>query len=149
MGLYNRKAFHNRKVFYSVRGSVTVEMAYILPVIILIFLLVMYTVFYYHDKNILNGVAGETAVTGTQYAREQGKEAPDLKEFYRQHTVGKLILLKLDSIQVNQDKKQIEISASAGKKWMRVSIVQRAVIPWPEEKIRKKRRLESLAGKRG
>ena len=51
------------------RGSVTVEMAYILPTVIMIFLLIVYTVFYYHDKNILNAGAGETAVRGAQHGR--------------------------------------------------------------------------------
>lgn len=132
-----------------VQGSVTVEMAYILPATIMIFLLVLYTVFYYHDKNILYGAAGEVAVAGAQYDREKGREAPDLNGFYRERINRKLILLKLDSVDVSKDRKQIAVSASAGKSWMRVSVMQRAVIPQPEEKIRKKRKLESLTGKQG
>ena len=65
------------------RGSVTVEMAYILPTVIMIFLLIVYTVFYYHDKNILNAAAGETAVLGAQLERQRGKEGTDLQNFYR------------------------------------------------------------------
>lgn len=50
----------------SFRGVITVEMSYLIPIVLIIFLLVVYTVFYYHDKNILIGAASETAVTGAQ-----------------------------------------------------------------------------------
>lgn len=137
----------NRKRFRTVRGSITVEMAYILPTIILMFLLIVYTVFYYHDKNILNGAAGETAVAGAQYAREKGKDELDLNSFFRQRIGTKLILLKLSSVEVSKDKKQVVVSVSAEKKWMCVTMVKKAVIPDPEKKIRTKRKLESLVGK--
>lgn len=140
---------HKSVITRSCRGSITVEMAYILPSIILIFLLVVYTVFYYHDKNILNGAAGETAVAGAQAARQKGREELNLQSFYRERVNKKLILLHLTKVEAVKGKTQIEVSASAAKGWMRVSVVQRAVIPKPEEKIRKKRQLESLAKKEG
>lgn len=129
---------------YGLGGSVTIEMAYILPVVLLVFLLVVYTVFYYHDKNILIGTAAETAVTGAQAARQKGKETPDMQSFYRERIGNKLILLRLTDVEVSRSKKQIEVSVSAGKGRMRVMVVQRAGIPDPEDKIRKKRQLETL-----
>lgn len=141
------KKKRNNGTVRAVRGSITVEMAYILPSVILMFLLVVYTVFYYHDKNILNGAAGEIAVVGAQYARQKGEEEPDLQGLFRTRIDRKLILLQLAGVEVSHNKKQIEVLAHAGKGWMRVSVVQRAVIPNPEEKIRRKRQLESLAGK--
>lgn len=131
------------------RGSITVEMAYILPVVFLVFLLVVYTVFYYHDKNILNGAAAETAVVGTQMARQKGKEDVDLQNFYRERVKGKLVLLRLTGIEVTKNKKSIEVSVHAGKGWMQVSAVQKAAIPRPEDKIRKKRQLESIGDAEG
>lgn len=132
-----------------VRGSITIEMAYILPVILMIFLLVIYTVFYYHDKNILNGAAAETAVVGAQNARQKGKEDVDLQNFFRERVTGKLVLLRVTSVEVHRDKKSIEVSVQAGKGRMRVSVFQKAVIPKPEDKIRKKRQLESIGGAEG
>lgn len=131
------------------RGSITVEMAYILPVVFLIFLLVVYTVFYYHDKNILNGAAAETAVVGTHMARQKGKEDVDLQNFYRERVKGKLILLRLTGIEITKSKKSIEVSVHAGKGWMQVSAVQKAALPRPEDKIRKKRQLESIGDAEG
>lgn len=130
-----------------VKGSVTIEMAYILPIVLLVFLLVIYTVFYYHDKNILIGAAAETAVTGTQAARQKGKEEVDLQSFYRERVNGKLILLRITEIEVSKSKAKIEVSVSAGNGKMHVSVIQRARIPKPEDKIRKKRQLESLGEK--
>lgn len=129
------------------KGSVTVEMAYILPTVIMIFLLIVYTVFYYHDKNILNAAAGETAVLGAQLERRRGNEGTDLQNFYRERADGKLILLHLTGINITKSKKQVEVQAYAQKGRMRVSVVQRAVITKAEEKIRLKRKLEALGGK--
>lgn len=126
---------------YYLKGSVTVETAYILPSIILIFLLVVYTVFYYHDKNILNGVAGEVAVVGAQAVREKGKEEPDLQSLLKERVSGKLVLLRLTKVEAAKSKTKVEVSAYAAKRWMRVMVVQRAAISKPEEKIRKKRQL--------
>lgn len=41
-----------------VQGVITVEMAYIIPIIFILFATIVYTVFFYHDKNILIGAAG-------------------------------------------------------------------------------------------
>lgn len=128
----------------TLKGSVTVEMAYILPLIIFMILFTIYIVFYYHDKNILLGAAAETAVLAAQTERQQGQEVPDLQSFYRERAAGKLIWLKLTGVEVDLDDKWVSITARAGKGRMRVQAVQKTKIPEPEKKIRKKRLLESL-----
>ena len=45
-----------------VKGSTVIEMAYIIPLFLGLFVLIMHAVFYYHDKAVLNGAAGETAI---------------------------------------------------------------------------------------
>lgn len=47
-----------------VRGSATVELTYMMPIIFLAFITTIYIIFYFHDKNILIGAAYETAVVG-------------------------------------------------------------------------------------
>lgn len=145
----HKKAHMNVHMTPYLRGSVTVEMAYVLPSIILIFLLILYTVFYFHDKNILNGAAAETAVLGAQIVREPGREETDLQGFYKDRIRGKLITLRLTGVEVKNSEDKVTIIASAGRKWMRVSVEQTAVISRPEKEIRKKRRLESLTDKEG
>lgn len=126
------------------KASITIEMAYIMPTVVLVLLLIIYTIFYYHDKNILIGAAGETAVLGAQIERRKGENKADLHNFYRERVKGKLILLHLTGVEVTEDKKWIEVTSWAGKGRMRVSVRQKAIIPEPEKKIRKKRQLESL-----
>ena len=59
-----------------VKGSTTVEMAYVMPLIFLVFLIIVRTTFYYHDKSILDGMAYEAVTTAVQTARNpRAKEA--------------------------------------------------------------------------
>ena len=53
------------------KGSYVIEMSYIMPIFLGLFMLIIHTAFYYHDKAVLNGAAGETAVLGSQAARER------------------------------------------------------------------------------
>ena len=47
-----------------VNGSSVVEMAYIMPLFLGLFVILIHAVFYYHDKAVINGAAAETAVLG-------------------------------------------------------------------------------------
>ena len=42
-----------------VSGSTVVEMSYIMPLILLMFVLIIHTVFYFYDRAVLNGAAAE------------------------------------------------------------------------------------------
>ena len=57
------------------KGSAVVEMSYIIPMILFLFVMIIHAVFYYHDKAVLNGAAGETAVLGAQTARRKGTDS--------------------------------------------------------------------------
>ena len=57
------------KKYQEVQGVITVEMAYLMPIIFIVFVLIVYTSFYYHDKQILIGAATETATVGAQQKR--------------------------------------------------------------------------------
>lgn len=127
----------------TLKASITIEMAYVMPTVVIVLLLTIYTIFYYHDKNILIGAAGETAVLGAQMERQKGENKADLHNFYRERVKGKLVLLHLTGIEVTKGKKWIEVAAWAGKSRMHVFVRQKAMIPEPEKKIRKKRQLES------
>ena len=64
-----------------VKGSTVIEMAYIIPLFLGLLVLIMHAVFYYHDKAVLNGAAGETAILGAQAARRADTEY-DLESFF-------------------------------------------------------------------
>lgn len=123
----------HKKVRY-VNGSAVVEMSYILPLSFLLFLLIIYSVFYYHDKAVLTGAAAETAVTGAQLERK--KEKYDMKDFFKERVKGKLIYMTETDIDIQKEKNEIIVSVSAQKSWMKLNICQKAVIVKPEDIIR-------------
>ena len=73
------------------RGSTVVEMSYIMPVFLILFLYIVNTVFYFHDKAVLNGAACETAVLSAQQKRMKEYGRYDMEEFFRERIHGKLI----------------------------------------------------------
>lgn len=117
------------------KGSAVVEMSYIIPMILFLFVMIIHAVFYYHDKAVLNGAAGETAVLGAQTARRKGTEY-DLEEFFHNRTEGKLIYMTDPDVSVEEDEESVTVKVSAARSFMRLSIYQRALIVKPEEKIR-------------
>ena len=117
------------------KGSAVVEMSYIIPMILFLFVMIIHAVFYYHDKAVLNGAAGEPAVLGAQTARRKGTEY-DLEEFFHNRTEGKLIYMTDPDVSVEEDEESVTVKASAARSFMRLSIYQRALIVKPEEKIR-------------
>ena len=52
-----------------VSGNSVIEMSYIMPLFFSLFVIIIHTVFYYHDKNILMGTAYEAAVVHSQKKR--------------------------------------------------------------------------------
>lgn len=117
------------------KGSAVLEMSYIIPMILFLFVMIIHAVFYYHDKAVLNGAAGETAVLGAQTARRKGTEY-DLEEFFHNRTEGKLIYMTDPDVSVEEDEESVTVKASAARSFMRLSIYQIALIVKPEEKIR-------------
>ena len=125
-----------RKQREDVKGSATVEMSYIMPLLLLLFLFITDTVFYDPDKLILNGAAAETAVLGAQLERKKEAADYDLEEIFEERIKGKLIYMTDVDVSVQRDEDEITVSAAAQKSVMRLNICQKAAIVKPEEKIR-------------
>ena len=118
-----------------VSGSTVVEMSYIMPLILLMFVLIIHTVFYFYDRAVLNGAAAETAVLGAELERRHGAEE-NLKEFFEERTSGKLILMTDPSVAITRTDNKIQVTAMVQKGRFELEVRQRAVIVNPEEKIR-------------
>ena len=112
----------------------TVEMSFLMPIIMLLVMSSIYAFFYYHDKNIIAGAAYETAVVGSNKAREKtgsqtgtgdksGTDAAELETLFQSRVNGKCILLSTIQGQVTWRK-------------MKVSVEKRAAITEPEKKLR-------------
>ena len=75
------------------QGSLTVEAAYLMPVIGMILAVSILALFYFHDKNIISSCAYETGVVGSTKAREKDGVSPDiLIRAFQERIHGKCIL---------------------------------------------------------
>ena len=123
-------------------GIITVEMAYIVPVVLLIFFLSVMGIFYYHDKDVIAACAYEAAVVGSTKAREKnGVSSDQVQAVFEERVRGKCILFEdiQGNVRVSEDK--IVVTATAAKGRMRLSIMETAAVTEPEDKIRRYRRI--------
>ncbi len=131
----------------SYKASITIEMSYVMPIILFVLLVLIRVSFYFHDKLIISGAVGETLVAGTQYAREEGRDHVDLKTFFEERTKNKLLILQTEEIDVSENKKQIQVNVKAKKRKMQLHLSQKADMMRPEEILRKKRKWEKASQK--
>lgn len=130
-------------------GSFTIEMSIIMPVVLFIFMGIILSVFYYHDKNILNGAAYETVVVGSSKMREKEKiTEAELESFCRDRIKRKCIFLTSAQINVRIQEEEILLELTAVKRGFGVSVVKRAALTEPENRIRDIRRLDSKNGEK-
>ena len=123
------------------QGSMTVEMSFLMPMILFLIMGCILTVFYYHDKNILSSAAYETAVVGSTKAREKdGVKEGELETLFYERVKNKCIMFVCPQVSVNVEKEEIEIIAAASRKYMKISVSKKAAITNPEKKIRDLRR---------
>lgn len=130
----------------------TVEMSFLMPIILLMIMSSIYAFFYYHDKNIISGAAYETAVVGSNKAREKvntqarmesngdergsGAADAELETLFQDRVNGKCILLSGIQGQVIVGEDEICVRAQGSWKKMKVCVEKRAAITEPEKKLR-------------
>lgn len=124
------------------KGMITLEMAYIVPVILTLFFLCVLGLFYYHDKDVAAACAYEAAVVGSTKAREKDEVTDSLvNAVFQERIRGKCILFGSMSVNTMIDKERITVTARAARRGMRLSVEESAAVTKPEEKIRTYRRL--------
>lgn len=103
----------------------TVEMSFLTPIIMLLVMSSIYAFFYYHDKNIIAGAAYETAVVGSNKAREKpdsqtgsgdrsGTDVAELETLFQSRVNGKCILLSTIQGQVTVEIENDTIKSKRG-----------------------------------
>lgn len=129
----------------------TVEMSFLMPVIMLLVMSSIYVFFYYHDKNIISGAAYETAVVGSNKAREKtaertgdGSDTAELETLFQNRVKGKCILLSGIQGQVSVMDGEICVQAQASWKRLRLSVEKRAAVTEPEQKLRDIKKIKGL-----
>lgn len=142
-GWMREKMYKMRKY----RASTIVEMAYLMPVVLMVWMLVIFALFYYHDKNILSGAAYETAVVGSELAHEEEEvQEGRVIQYFQGRIKGKMLFFRGASVEVQSSDDRIQIKASASAKGLRVSVERSAAVTEPEEEIRKKKAIMERIG---
>ena len=137
----NYKIYKNEGKLAKIRtmelnGMFTVEMAYIVPFILMIFFLSIMGIFYYHDKALTAAAAHETATIAGTKVREKV-----VSTIFEERIRGKCIVFGNPSVNAKVNKDQITITAGATKGRMKLSVAESSSITKPEEKIRSYRKL--------
>lgn len=122
----------------------TVEMSYLMPVILLVIMSSIFGIFYFHDKNIISGAAYETAAAGSIKAREETDEG-ELENLFMERVKNKCIFFGEISVSASVEEDEVVIHAAGRRKGMTVSVLKRMPVTEPEKKIRDIRRLKGLA----
>ena len=143
----NYKIYKNEGKLAKIRtmelnGMFTVEMAYIVPFILMVFFLSIMGIFYYHDKALTAAAAHETvAIAGTK-AREKDEVTETIvSTIFEERIRGKCIVFGNPSVNAKVNKDQIIVTANATKGRMKLSAAESSCITKPEEKIRSYRKL--------
>lgn len=127
------------------KGSMTVEMSFLMPLILLLLMSSILAIFYFHDKNILAGAAYETAVVGSTKMREKEKaDSSQLTSLCEERIAGKCILFGKSSIEVSADETEVVVKISAKKGKFGVSVIKKAAVTDPEKFIRDIRRIKEI-----
>lgn len=127
------------------KGSTTIEMAYIMPVILLVFSVTIYCVFYLYDKNVLYATAYEGAIIGkSQYATTTGIVEEELEEFLIERSQNRLLFFTLDSLEIEIEEERVIIELQVEKGIMGMTITQSMPLVEQEAYVRKMRLLKDL-----
>ena len=125
-----------------VRGSATVEAAYVMPVVLITIIAVIYITFYLHDKNIIAGAAYETSVVVNEYLRLEEKETEKvIRQFFYDRIDKKLIIFDQVQFDLSVTETEITVSAKAYKGKMKIDTIEKYRYTQPEKDLRKIRRI--------
>ena len=126
-----------RRKLKEVKGSATIEMAYIAPITLFIIMSIITIVFYFFDKNIIIGGALETATIGAQLERQEVVDLQlELEDVFRERVENKLIMFRDVEVSVAQSSKRVTVVARSSKGPKVISVEQSAEILIPEKRIR-------------
>ena len=131
------------------RGTALIEMTYIMPVVLLVWISVIFLLFYFHDKNIISGAAYETAVVGSElYHRDEKIDENILTTYFHKRIENKLLFFSGADPKIRIEEDKIYVRVDINEKKMKLSVQSRAELSIPEREVRKirvwKERIEGM-----
>lgn len=110
----------------------------IVPILLFLTATVMTTMFYYHDKVIIEGAARETAVKG---ADRSGMEEAELKKECQRILKNKMIWFPKASVSVSKEKTTVSVHIRAQHRKMKTETTVEYPVTKPEQWLRGKENL--------
>ena len=101
------------------RGSVTVEMSFLVPIIFSVIVVVIQILFYFHDKIVLEGVVYET-VTVCSGKDEITEE--DVKAYFSEALGNRLFMFRSVESEVTLEEKEIRMSCGSWRSNMALQV---------------------------
>ena len=125
------------------RGSMTIEAAVIVPLILMVFAVMVNVLFYVHDKNVIGAAAYETAAMGS--SREK-MDVDSLESYFQKRIRGRMFLFRSVDAEVTLEDAEVKVVCEAKKQRMKVSLERSMKRTDPEGYIRNIRKVEKLGG---
>ena len=124
-----------------IKGSVTIEAAIIVPLILGVFMVIVWILFYYHDKNVIAAVSHETVVV---MCRTEEVEAEQVEEYFQKRIRGKLMMFPRVDTEIQVNSEEIQIIGTARKNGMSLRVEMQMKRTEPEKYIRNIRRIGAI-----
>lgn len=131
-----------------VKGSATIELLYIMPVIFLVFIAAVYMSFFFHDKNILQGITYEALlIASSQYREVDGIQKEEIALFLYEKGEEKMLFFPTPEIEIEIEEEEIWIRAISEKNGMKIEVEKYAPLLTVEDGIRSIHIIEGVVDK--
>lgn len=124
-----------------VKGSITIEAAVIVPIILGVFVVIVWVLFYYHDKNVIAAVSHETVVLMCQ---EHDVDAEQVEDYFQNRIRGKLIIFPWVDTEILVNSAEIHMIGTSRKNGMSLRVEMKMKRTDPENYIRNIRRIGAI-----
>ena len=128
------------------KANITIEAAVIVPLILMVLAVIISILFYYHDKNVIKGLAYETAMI---FSNEKEVTSEEIEEYFREHLGRKMLVFSSVNVNTAVEDEEIQISCSASRRFMKVEVEAKVRRTQPEVWIRRIRLAKKLGNQVG
>lgn len=136
--LFGYIVIESEGVIVRLKGSATVEALYIVPVIFLVFMVAVYLSFFFHDKNVLQGLVYEATLIGSSQYHSDGQiDEEEIREFIEEKSKEKLLFFPIPQVEIAFSSDEIWVYAMSSKGSMEIDVEKEFPLVSPEMVIRR------------
>ncbi len=125
----------------AMKGTITIEAAVIVPMILGVFVVIVWILFYYHDKNVIAAVSHETVV---MMSKEDEIEEEQVEVYFQNAIQGKLLMFPWVDTDIQIDSKEVHMISTSRKNGMSLRVEMKMNRTEPEKYIRNIRRIGAI-----